>query len=223
MWKPLAVSCAAFVFVLCARAAADENPTYSGPLSASETAFIHAIQSDLPKRFPTAAAAEKAGYVRYTDEDDTGAISYANLQWQSSDARHPSQLWYDTKGNLLGADFSVLKSTSSGRPNLWGINPGRWTEFDGHVHWVAKDPATGKLTYDHWMEDPKFAAAGGNPSDPKAETLVSAGKVKSAADVTTIFDFPTIWDLIVWVKPNPSGAFAEKNPTVHPSQAAKPM
>ena len=38
------------------------------------------------------------------------------------------------------------------------------------------------------------------------------------SDVTTIFEFPTIWDLIVWVKPNPSGAFAEKNPNVHPSK-----
>jgi hypothetical protein len=27
---------------------------------------------------------------------------------------------------------------------------------------------------------------------------------------------PSIWDLIVWVKPNPSGAFAEKNPLVKP-------
>ena len=42
------------------------------------------------------------------------------------------------------------------------------------------------------------------------------GKVKSASLVKTIFDFPSVWDLIVWVKPNPSGAFADKNPLVTP-------
>jgi hypothetical protein len=45
---------------------------------------------------------------------------------------------------------------------------------------------------------------------------VKLGKVSSPADVATIFFFPTLWDLIVWVKPNPNGAFADKNPTVTP-------
>jgi hypothetical protein len=27
---------------------------------------------------------------------------------------------------------------------------------------------------------------------------------------------PSIWDLIVWVNPNPNGAFADKNPLVKP-------
>jgi len=215
-----AATCAAFVTALAAPALADSNPTYSGPQSASETAFVHAIQADLMKRFPTAADAEKAGYVRYTNEDDTGAISYANFQWQSTDAKHPSQLWYDASGNLLGADFSVLK-TSDARPHLWGINPGRWYEFDDHLHWVAKD-ASGKPTYDHYIYPDKFAAAGGDPKNPKAETLVKLGKVKDASEVTSIFDFPSIWDLIVWVRPNPKGAFAEKNPNVHPTTATKP-
>lgn len=54
-------------------------------------------------RFPHASDAEKAGYVRYTNEDNTGSISYANFSW-TSDPTHPSQLWYDKSGNLLGAD-----------------------------------------------------------------------------------------------------------------------
>ena len=41
-------------------------------------------------------------------------------------------------------------------------------------------------------------------------------RVASIKDVPVIFLFPTIWDLIVWVKPNPAGAFADKNPTVTP-------
>lgn len=141
MWRFAAAGCAAFVLMLTTLARADQNPTFSGPQSAAETAFVQSIQVDLNKRFATTAEAENAGYVRYTNEDDTGAISYANRQWVSKDAKHPSQLWYDAKGNLLGADFSVL-AVNGTRPTLWGINPGRWYQFDTHMHWVAKDPAT---------------------------------------------------------------------------------
>ncbi len=216
MRKPLTACLLAAGFALWAAAAsADQNPTFKGKESAAEVAFVQSIQTDLMKRFPTAADAEHAGYVRYTTEDETGAISYANMQWVSRDARHPSQLWYDVNGALLGADFSVLSSPE--RPKLWGIDPGRWYEFDAHMHWITKDPATGKVTYDLWMPAEKFKAAGGDPDHPSAATLVTMGKVKSAGDVTTLFLFPGIWDLIVWVKPNPDGAFAEKNPLVHPS------
>lgn len=199
-----------------AGASADQDATFHGPANAKESAFVNAIAADLQRRFPTAADAEKAGYVRYTSADDTGAISYANMQWQSVDIRHPSQLWYDKRGRLLGADYSVLVANSPGRPQLWGVDPGRWVEFDGHVHWVAKNPANGSLVYDGWAWDKAFAAAGGDPQHPSAATLVAMKKVDAAGNVVTIFHFPAIWDLIVWVKPNPSGAFAWKNPTVTP-------
>ena len=203
----------ALAVALAGAARADQSATFTGPESTAEKAFVSGIQADLMARYPTAAAAEKAGYVRYTEPDDTGAISYANLQWASTDAKHPSQLWYDRQGNLLGADFSVLVSASQARPNLWGINPGRWVEFDGHIHWVTKD-AAGKMTYDLWMPDEKVAAAGGNAENPTAADLVKMKKVANASEVVTVFNFPSIWDLIVWVKPNPNGAFADKNPTV---------
>src|SRR5215469_12812659 len=101
MKKPILI--AVLVAALSCAAVAGENPsfqepTYSGPLNAKEKAFVAAIQADLPKRFATVADAEKAGYVRYTGEDSSGAISYANRQWQSVDAKHPSQLWYDKLG-----------------------------------------------------------------------------------------------------------------------------
>jgi hypothetical protein len=198
-----------------AAAFADENPTAKGPPTPSEAAFVTAMQSDLNARFATTAEATAAGYFRYTNADDTGAISYANLQWQSSDVHHPSQLWYDKDGNLLGADYSVLNTTGK-RPQLWGIQPGRWAEFDDHIHYVAKDPKTGAPTYDNYVMPAKFKAAGGDVKDPQAATLVALHKVPSAGDVIRIFDFPAIWDLIVWVKPDPLGAFAEKNPTVKP-------
>jgi hypothetical protein len=40
--------------------------------------------------------------------------------------------------------------------------------------------------------------------------------------VKRVFLFPSLWDLIVWVKPNPLGAFADKNPNVIPSTSAQP-
>lgn len=212
--KHFAYALLAAVALTAAVASADQNPTKTGKPSPSESAFVASMQSDLMARFPTAADAERAGYFRYTNEDNTGAISYANLNWQSTDPKHPSQLWYDTNGALLGADFSVLTSNTPARPSLWGVDPGRWYEFDAHIHWVARDPSTGKLTYDHYASDSAFVKAGGNLNDPTAATLVAMKKVPNAKDVVKVFLFPSVWDLIVWVKPNPNGAFAEKNPDV---------
>jgi hypothetical protein len=212
--KRFSLLCTALFMLASVHALADQGPNYTGPLSASEKQFVSSIQADLMKRFPTAADAEKAGYVRYTNEDNTGAISYANLQWQSADIRHPSQLWYDKNGQLLGADFSV-QTDSNARPDLFGVNPGRWYEFDDHVHWVGRD-AKGNATYDNYVMAPKFKAAGGDPAHPSAADLVRMHKVEKTSDVVAVFDMPRIWDLIVWVKPNPNGAFAEKNPLVKP-------
>ena len=183
---------------------ADEQPTYRGPLSAAETAFQHSVQTDLLARFPHVQDAIKAGYVRYTNPDDTGAISYANQKW-NSDPTHPSQLWYDTSGNLMGADFSVPRPHGEPRPELWGINPGRWFEFNGHVHYVIH--TNGNYIYDQWIWDGDFAKAGGDPNNPSPDVLVKANRAGSAADVTTIFHFPTLWDLIVWVRPHAAGQF----------------
>jgi hypothetical protein len=200
---------AAVLAAFCAlstAARADEAPTYTGPLSATETQFVQSVQRDLLARFPHVTDAEKAGYFRYTAPDDTGAISYANGQW-TSDPTHPSQLWYDTDGNLMGADFSVPRPNGEPRPNLWGINPGRWYEFNGHVHFVIKEPDSGTMLYNQWVWNNDFVAAGGSLSKPSADTLVKLGRVPSANYVATIFEFPTLWDLIVWVKPHAAGPF----------------
>jgi hypothetical protein len=193
---------------------AQQQALYQGPESPTEKKFVVGIQHDLTKRFASAASAERVGYVRYTGVDDTGAISYANCQWTSGDPDHPSQLWYDRRGSLLGADYSVPIASSPSRPQLWGINPARWIRLRGHEHWVVRDPRTGALVYSKWMPDATFAAGGGNVNNPSAQTLVAMHKVAHANDVVHLFHFPAVWDLTVWVKPNPNGAFAEKNPTV---------
>jgi hypothetical protein len=184
---------------------ADETPTYDGPLSPSEEQFVASVKADLLARFPHVKDAEKAGYVRYTSPDDTGAISYADQHW-NSDPTHPSQLFYDASGNLMGADFSVPRSHGEPRPQVWGINPGRWFEFNGHVHYVVREP-NGTMVYDQWIWNADFVNAGGDLNMPSPDTIVRLGKVPSPDYIQTIFEFPTLWDLIVWVQPHPGGPF----------------
>jgi hypothetical protein len=184
---------------------------------AGEVSFVSGLQQDLATRYATPAQAEAAGYFRYTNEDSTGAISYANLQWTSNDPQHPSQLWYSADGKFLGADFSQPYAAGN-PPKLWGVDPSRWTRFGAHVHYVMN--VDGKETYGA-TSVAKFKAAGGDPDHPTAATIVALGKAKNASDVTHVFLFPQVWDLIVWVTPNPNGAFAEKNPLVHPTANAE--
>lgn len=208
---------AVLAFTSCAAMAADATPPPKP--QGAEVAFVNNVTKDLNARFATPADAEKAGYFRYTNEDKTGAISYANLQWQSSDPQHPSQLWYSVNNKLLGADYSVLKSNSPNKPSLWGVNPQRWDSFGAHVHYVLAGP-NGKDTYGA-TRVAKFTAAGGNINNPQADTLVKMGIAKSASDVKKVFLFPSLWDLEVWVTPNPAGAFADANPLVKPSANAE--
>ncbi len=185
--------------------------TPSGHPTATELPFVKSISADLGARFATTAAAERAGYERYTNEDATGAISYANRVWTSVDEKHPSQLWYDINGRLLGADFSVLKTDKP--PHLFGVEPSRWGTFPQHVHFGFKGP-DGTTIYGG-TSPKKIAAAGGDPLHPKAKDIVAAGIAKKPSDVLFTFPFPAIWDLAVWVIPNANGAFADKNPAVH--------
>lgn len=210
---------AAFAFLCTSVVAAQATPAPRATLSpvpqGAEVAFVQSISKDLMARFPTPADAIKAGYFQYTGEDEDGAISYTNLKWASGNPTEPSQLWYDVKGNLLGADFSVPQSSSLEPPALWGVNYQRWTSFREHVHYVLASP-DGTETYGATSAK-KFAAAGGNVDDPQAATLVKMGIAKDPSAVKHVFLFPSIWDLIVWVKPNPDGAFALKNPLVVPA------
>lgn len=193
------------------------------PLPA-EVAFVQQVTEDLNARFATPADAEKAGYFRYNNEDKTGAISYANLQWNSAaDPAHPqpSQLWYDVKGHLLGADFSVplTADNSAAAPKLWGLAPGRWMKFKhAHVHYVLQ--GTTDAAYGHAVSGADFTKNGGILDNPSADPLVKMHKVKSADQVAKVFEFPAQWDVEVWVTPNPSGAFAAANPLVKPSKNA---
>jgi hypothetical protein len=206
-------------------------PTAAPPESAAEKQFVSSVTADLQSRFATTAQASAGGYFQYTVEDQTGAISWVNTNYWQSDPQHPSQLWYDVKGRLIGADFSALQSgKNTPRPTVWGVSASRWLDFSpAHVHFAIKTPSG--LQYGG-VGNKTMAMVGGSVENPTSADIVKISKLKrwtrlgipapqSAADVAFVFKFPALWDLQVWLVPNPLGAFAEHNPNVTPSASAK--
>jgi hypothetical protein len=198
---------------------ASPPPTPSPALSATEKTFLESIARELHARFPTRAAAAAAGYFRFTDEDMTGTIAWVNTSNWKSDPHAPDLLWFDVNGRLVGADFSVLQSDSPAAPVLWGISPSRWAKNPLHVHYGVKQSDGGMFYGDY---GPVSAAKfGGSLLRPSPTDVVKLGKAQSANQVAFAFSFPAIWDLAIWVVPNPLGAFALDNPNVKPSKSAK--
>jgi hypothetical protein len=206
-------------------------PSISPMPTAAEQPFIAKLQHDIPARFATIAAARKAGYFQYTGEDNTGAISYVNLTvWNSIDLDVPNQLWYDVNGRLLGVDYTILQSQSPTAPTAlfgYAIEPARWIHRNAHMHW-GFTAADGSLKLGA-MPVAKFTAAGGVPNESQPDipankaALVATGLpgLTTPDQVKFVFLHPAMWDLVVWVLPNPAGAFADANPNVTPSPQAK--
>jgi hypothetical protein len=202
-------------------------PALSPQPTAAEQPFVAKLQRDISARFASLDAARAAGYFQYTGEDDTGAISYVNLHvWNSVDIDVPNQLWYDVRGRLLGVDYTVLQAQSPAAPTAlfgYAIDPSRWIHRNAHMHW-GYTAADGTLKLGA-MPVAKFTAAGGVPSQDQPDipankaALVATGLPGLIApdQVRFVFLHPAMWDLIVWVLPNPAGAFADANPNVTPS------
>ena len=209
---------------------ASPAPTAAPAASASEKQFVAMVTKDLQSRFGTTAQAAAAGYFRYTGEDQTGAISWVNTKNWQSDPKHPSQLWYDAGGRLIGVDFSVLQSgTKKVRPTLWGVSASRWLDFSpAHVHFGIKTKSG--IQYSGFGSK-TMKLVGGSIAHPTAEDVVKLGKTtrwkvfempaaRTSADVDFVFAFPSVWDLDFWLVPNPLGSFAEYNPSVKPTKNA---
>jgi hypothetical protein len=186
--------------------------------TAAEQPFVTKATHDINASLGTTAAATKAGYFRYNDEDDTGAISWIDLKCWTSTEACPNQVWYDVKGNLLGVDYTVPYTDKSHPPHLWGILPARWQDYGSHTHFAIRQ-ADGSLKYDYAL-DKQIKSVGGDPAHPTAANIVALHKAKSTSDVAFVFPVPESWDLEFWVDGNPKGAFAYKNPNVVPSHAS---
>ena len=87
------------------------------------------------------------------------------------------------------------------------------------MHYVTCDKTTHKCVYGKAVSVTKYAAVG-DVEHPTADGLVKTGAVKDAAAVSAVFLYPAIYNVSVWVVPNPLGQFAEKNPNVIPSAHA---
>jgi len=194
-----------------------QTPQPQAPLTAAESAFYAAASSTLLKLYPRPAAAIKAGWDRYNNEDRTGAISYINPKYfETPDPQHPQQLWYDVHGRLLGGDFSQTYAAHPNGPTLFGISPERFGEVPLHIHYGIKH-ANGTIEYGVYVDAAEFAAAGLNPLKPTPADLVKLHKVTSVADVAFVFANLHNWDATMWLIPNPAGQFADANPNIHPS------
>lgn len=208
---------------------ARSSPTPAPPASASETTFLRQIMALLPRLYPTTAEANTAGYVRFSNEDRTGAISYVNPSyWDSRELEHPSQLWYDVNGRLIGADYSMLQADApNGPPALHGISPSRFHRVGAHIHYVVCPSGTStNCVYGQAIRTTAYDSANGSGASlhPTADGLVKAGArgVTSAADVKNLVLFPAAYDVSIWIVPNPLGQFADANPNVRPSANAGP-
>jgi hypothetical protein len=212
----LAVPAAAFAQMSPAPMMPATAAPAQAPLSPAEKQFYKRAKM-LRKIYPTPADAEKAGWFRFNNEDETGAISYINPKYYDTpDPWHPQQLWYDVKGRLLGGDFSQLVATHPAGPDLFGIDRSRFSHARLHIHFGLKRP-DGTVEYGVFVTAQDFIAGHLDPLHPTAADLVTLGKIKSASEVAFIFPAQENWDATMWLIKNPAGQFADKNPDVTPS------
>jgi hypothetical protein len=191
--------------------------TAPAPLTPAEHAVYVRAASVLHRLYPTPAAAIKAGWFRYNNEDDSGAISYINPKFfETPDAEHPQQLWYDVNGKLLGGDFSQTVAAHPNGPTLFGIAPKHFGHVLLHDHYALRH-ADGTIEYGLFVAASDFTAAKLDPLHPTADDLVKLGKVQRAADVVFIFANLNNYDATMWLIPNPAGQFEDKNPSIKPS------
>jgi hypothetical protein len=192
-------------------------PPAQAPLTPAESTFYASASAAIQKLYPTPAAAEKAGYFRFTNEDRSGAISYENSKYfDTPDVSHPQQLWYDVNGRLLGGDWSQTVASAPGGPTLFGLSPSRFHKIPLHVHFALKKP-DGTIEYGLYVPAAAFTAAGLDPLHPTAADLVKLGKATSPDQVAFVFALLNNWDAQMWVIPNAGGQFADLNPAVTPS------
>jgi hypothetical protein len=185
--------------------------TTTMPLSDSEKAFVTSASSSLGQRYPTAATAKSGGYSPLEgamDSDKT--YNWTDFTFTDVTPDHPNFLWYDRNGNLVGVDWELPKSQYPAAPHLaaYPVQAARWVTIPEHVHFAYT--SGGKTSY-----GVAKASAALRQSHITLQQLRASG-AKLPADATLVWAMyhPAVWDLAMWVVPNPNGPFAEMNPNV---------
>ncbi len=185
-------------------ARADEQPTNTGPLTPSEQSFVDAVRTDLLQRFPRVTMRKRPG--TYVIPASTTPVRPATLTVIGTPIRRIPASSGTMSRVIYWAPIFPCCARTKKRVRFYGAStPDAGTKFNGHVHYTFVNPSSKKTIYDQWVWNDDFTAAGGSLRDPSAETLVKIGRISSATDVGTIFEFPTIWDLVVWVRPHSAG------------------
>jgi hypothetical protein len=183
----------------------------SAPLTDAEKAFVQTTSTQLGQLYPDTAAAKTAGYALLEgaiDSDNT--YNWTNFAFKGVDPGHPNFLWFDRNGHLAGVDWELPKSAYASAPSgdAYPVQVSRWTSIPEHVHFAYTVNGT-----THYGAA-KATAALRQGTITAQQLRASGAKLPANATLVWAMYHPAVWDLAMWVVPNPNGAFAELNPNV---------
>lgn len=182
--------------------------SHQAPPSPAEQAFVDRVSTLLIQEYPTRSAAQAYGYTDLTGKiDSDNTYNLTDMDFSNVTLARPNFLWFDRKGNLAGTDYEFPKSAYPKPPAQFPVNASRWTSIDAHVHLAYT--LNGKTVYAEAPAKENLQKAKLTSSDLKADGLLPDG-----ATLKWAMYHPDVWDLALWVVPNPRGAFAEDNPLV---------
>lgn len=174
----------------------------------AEKAYIEHVAKVLLARYPSPAAAEKAGYRKTTGFDSSGTAIYFDFTFSRISRLHPNFLWYDRQGHLVGLDYEFPQTHGSRPPAGYPVGRQRWTTIHPHVH-VAYRQGHGPIQLG-------AGPARANLRTPPitASALRADGLLPEGASLVWAYYHPRCWDLGFWLIPDSKGAFADLNPAV---------
>ncbi len=181
------------------------------PITAAEKTFVADASQRLQSEYPNTAAAKSKGFVLLYDSMDTdNTYNWTNMNFSDVTPDRPNFIWYDRRGHIAGVDYELLKSRYPSPPHLaaFPVLASRWTPIDEHVHYAYSVNGVTKYGGAH-------AAPEMRSGKITLEMLRAHGaKIPSNAKIVWAMYHPAVWDLAMWVVPNPRGAFADLNPNV---------
>lgn len=186
-------------------------PVKAAAMTAAEKTFVSDTSQRLQSEYPNTAAAKSKGFVLLYDSiDPDNTYNWTNMNFNDVTPDRPNFLWYDRRGQLAGVDYEVPKSHYPTKPQLaaFPVLASRWTPIAEHVHYAYSVNGATKYGATHASPDMRTGKIA-------LEMLRAHGaKIPSNAKLVWAMYHPAVWDLAMWVVPNPHGAFADLNPNV---------